>query len=149
MSDLKSQILDDVKTAMKAKDKERLGVLRMLTAAIKQREIDERIELNETDVITVIEKMIKQRKDSAAQYQAAGRDELAEKESFEIGILDKYLPEQLPPEEIEQIVAKTIKSVEAKGMQDMGKIMAALKPALQGRADMAIVSQKVKALLNN
>lgn len=149
MSDLKSQILDDVKTAMKAKDKERLGVLRMLTAAIKQREVDERIELNETDVTAVIEKMIKQRKDSASQYQAAGRDELAEKESFEISILSTYLPEQLPPEEVEKIVAKTIQSVGATGMQDMGKIMAELKPALQGRADMAIVSQKVKALLNN
>jgi len=148
MSDLKSQILDDVKAAMKAKDKDLLGVLRMLTAAIKQREVDERIELNDTDVTTVIEKMIKQRKDSVSQYQAAGRDELAEKESFEISVLTKYLPEPLSADEVEKIVADTIKSIGANGMQDMGKVMAALKEPLQGRADMSVVSQKVKTLLN-
>jgi uncharacterized protein YqeY len=147
MSNLSTRINDDVKVAMKAKDKPRLGVLRLITAAIKQREVDERITLDDDQVLTVLEKMIKQRKDSIAQYEKAGRDELAQQEAFEIGIIQAYLPEQLSDAEIDALIAEAISSSGAASMKDMGKVMGLLKPKLAGRADMGAVSGKIKARL--
>jgi uncharacterized protein YqeY len=147
MSDLSTRITDDVKAAMKAKDKPRLGVLRLITAAIKQREVDERITLDDDQVLAVLEKMIKQRKDSIAQFEKAGRDELAQQEAFEIGIIQDYLPEQLSDAEIDALIAEAISSSGAASMKDMGKVMGMLKPKLAGRADMGAVSGKIKAQL--
>ena len=147
MSDLSNRITDDVKVAMKAKDKPRLGVLRLITAAIKQREVDERITLDDDQVLAVLEKMIKQRKDSIAQYEKAGRDELAQQEAFEIGIIQDYLPEQLSDDEIDALITEAISSSGAASMKDMGKVMGMLKPKLAGRADMGAVSGKIKAKL--
>ena len=147
MSDLSTRINDDVKVAMKAKDKPRLNVLRLITAAIKQREVDERTSLDDTQVLAVLEKMVKQRKDSIAQYEKAGRDELAQQEAFEIGIIQDYLPEQLSDAEIEALIAEAISSCGAASMKDMGKVMGILKPTLAGRADMGAVSAKIKAKL--
>ena len=147
MSNLSARIHDDVKVAMKAKDKPRLGVLRLITAAIKQREVDERITLDDDQVLAVLEKMIKQRKDSIAQYEKAGRDELAKQEAFEIGIIQDYLPEQLSDAEIDTLIAEAISSSGAASMKDMGKVMGMLKPKLAGRADMGAVSGKIKAKL--
>lgn len=147
MSDLSTRINDDVKVAMKAKDKPRLGVLRLITAAIKQREVDERISLNDAQVLAVLEKMVKQRKDSIAQYEKAGRDELAQQEAFEIGIIQAYLPEQLSDAEIDALITDAISSSGAASMKDMGKVMGMLKPKLAGRADMGAVSAKIKAQL--
>lgn len=147
MSSLTARINDDVKAAMKAKDKARLGVLRLITAAIKQREVDEQITLNDEQVLAVLEKMVKQRKDSIAQYEKAGRDELAQQEAFEIGIIQAYLPEQLSEAEIDALIAEAISSSGAESMKDMGKVMGMLKPKLAGRADMGAVSGKIKAKL--
>jgi uncharacterized protein YqeY len=147
MSSLTARINDDVKAAMKAKDKARLGVLRLITAAIKQREVDEQITLNDEQVLAVLEKMVKQRKDSIAQYEKAGRDELAQQEAFEIGIIQAYLPEQLSDAEIDALIAEAISSSGAESMKDMGKVMGMLKPKLAGRADMGAVSGKIKAKL--
>ena len=147
MSTLTARINDDVKATMKAKDKARLGVLRLITAAIKQREVDERIILNDEQVLAVLEKMIKQRKDSIAQYEKAGRDELAQQEAFEIGIIQAYLPEQLSDDEIDALITEAISSSGAENMKDMGKVMGLLKPKLAGRADMGAVSGKIKAKL--
>lgn len=141
---LKDTIQEDMKAAMRAQEKLRLGTIRMLMAAIKQREIDERITLDDAGVITVINKMIKQRRESAEQYKAANRTELAEKEEAEIKILQSYLPQQLSDEEIEQAVQQAIKETGASTMQDMGKVMGMLKEKLAGRADMSKVSGKVK-----
>ena len=132
---------------MKAKDKPRLGVLRLITAAIKQREVDEQITLNDEQVLAVLEKMIKQRKDSITQYEKAGRDELAQQEAFEIGIIQDYMPEQLSDDEINALIAEAISSSGAESMKDMGKVMGLLKPQLAGRADMGAVSAKIKAKL--
>jgi len=148
MSNLSTRINDDVKVAMKAKDKPRLGVLRLITAAIKQREVDERITLDDDQVLAVLEKMIKQRKDSIAQYEKAGRDELAQQEAFEIGIIQAYLPEQLSDAEIDGLIAEAISSSGAASMKDMGKVMGLLKPQLAGRADMGQVSQIIKKQLS-
>jgi uncharacterized protein YqeY len=147
MSPLTARINDDVKAAMKAKDKPRLGVLRLITAAIKQREVDEQITLNDEQVLAVLEKMIKQRKDSITQYEKAGRDELAQQEAFEIGIIQDYMPEQLSDDEIDALIAEAISSSGAESMKDMGKVMGLLKPQLAGRADMGAVSAKIKAKL--
>ena len=147
MSPLTARINDDVKAAMKAKDKPRLGVLRLITAAIKQREVDEQITLNDEQVLAVLEKMIKQRKDSITQYEKAGRDELAQQEAFEIGIIQDYMPEQLSDTEIDALIAEAISSSGAESMKDMGKVMGLLKPKLAGRADMGAVSAKIKAQL--
>lgn len=149
MSNLSTRINDDVKVAMKAKDKPRLGVLRLITAAIKQREVDERITLDDDQVLAVLEKMIKQRKDSIEQYEKAGRDELAQQEAFEIGIIQEYLPEQLSDAEIDALIAEAISSSGAASMKDMGKVMGMLKPKLAGRADMGQVSQKIKQRLSD
>jgi len=147
MSPLTARINDDVKAAMKAKDKARLGVLRLITAAIKQREVDERITLNDEQVLAVLEKMVKQRKDSIDQYEKAGRDELAQQEAFEIGIIQEYMPEQLSDAEIDALISEAIRSSGAESMKDMGKVMGLLKPKLAGRADMGAVSGKIKAKL--
>jgi uncharacterized protein YqeY len=144
---LKSRITDDVKTAMKARAAQRLGALRLLTAAIKQREVDERIDLNDAQVVGVLEKMIKQRRDSIAQYEKGGREDLAAQERFEIGVLEAYLPQQATDAEIDAIVAAAIAATGAKGAADMGKVMGQVKTALAGRADMGGVSARVKARL--
>ena len=144
---LKARITEDMKTAMKAKDSARLAATRLLLAAIKQREVDERIELDDAAVTAVIEKLVKQRKDSVAQYLAASRQELADAEQFEIGVLSAYLPEKMGSDEIAAAVAAAVAETGAKGPADMGKLMGALKPRLAGKADMAEVSRLVKAAL--
>ncbi len=146
---LKDQITADMKDAMRARESERLGVIRLLQAAIKQREVDERIELDDTAVLAVIEKMIKQRRESIQQYTAAGRHELADQEAAEIAILEPYLPEQLGADEIAEAVKAAIGETGAADMKDMGKVMAVLKPKLQGKADMGQVSAQVKAQLSS
>ncbi|MEX2515385.1 MAG: GatB/YqeY domain-containing protein [Gammaproteobacteria bacterium] len=143
----KQRIYDDVKTAMREKDKLRLGTLRLITAAIKQREVDERIELDDTAVLAVLDKMAKQYRDSIEQYRAAGRDDLVQKEVAELNIVTEYLPEALNDTELDALIKTAIEETGAGSMADMGKIMAILKPKLQGRADMAAVSAKVKTLL--
>lgn len=147
-SELKSRINDDMKAAMRAKEKDRLGVIRLIMAAIKQREVDERIELDDTQVLAVLDKMVKQRRDSIDQYTNAGRDELAAKEQAEVEIIQQYLPAELSDGELDQLIQECVSEVGASGMQDMGKVMAALKPKVQGRADMGKVSQKVKAAVS-
>ena len=147
MSELKNRINEDVKSAMRSKDKERLGTLRLITAAIKQREVDERIEMDDAAVLAVLDKMVKQRKDSIDQFTQAGRTELADKEQAEIVIIQEFLPAQLSDAEIDQLIAEAIKASGASTMQDMGKVMGQLKPKLQGRADMGAVSGKIKAKL--
>jgi len=144
---LRERITEDMKTAMRAKDSERLSALRLLLAAIKQREVDERIELTDTDVVGVIDKMLKQRRDSISQFEAGNRQDLADKEKFEVQVLSSYMPQGLSLEEIEQAVVEAIASTGAKSPQDMGKVMAVLKPRLAGRADMAKVSALVKSKL--
>ena len=143
---LKAKITDDMKTAMRAKDASRLSAIRLLLAAMKQREVDERIELTDADILAIIEKMLKQRRDSVTQYEAGKRQDLADGEKFEIGVLSGYMPQQLSEAEI---AAEVAAAAGAKGMQDMGKVMAALKPKLAGRADMAKVSALVKAKLSS
>ena len=150
MSDqLKSRLNDDVKAAMRAKEKERLGVLRLVTAAIKQREVDERIELDDAQVLAVLDKMVKQRRDSISQYEGAGRQDLADKEKFELELIQQYLPAALEPAELEQMVKDAIAASGAESIKDMGKVMAQLKPQVQGRADMGQVSQQVKQALSS
>ena len=150
MSDsaLKIRITDDMKTAMRAKDKERLGVIRLILAAIKQQEVDTRISLDDTAVLAVLDKMLKQRRDSISQFQNAGRDDLAQKEQFEVEVVQQYMPASLSDAELEQLIKDAIAASGAESMKDMGKIMNELRPKVQGRADMAQVSQKVKALLS-
>lgn len=151
MSDtsLKLRINDDVKTAMRSKDKERLATLRLITAAIKQKEVDERIELNDEQVISVLEKMIKQRKDSIEQFEKAGRTELADKEKAELAIIDEYMPAQLSEAEINAAIDAAIAETGASEMKEMGKVMAVLKPKLAGQADMSQVSALVKQKLGS
>jgi hypothetical protein len=144
---LKERITEDMKNAMRAKDTARLSAVRLLLAAIKQREVDERIQLSDSDVVAVIDKMLKQRRDSISQYEAANRQDLADAEKFEVGVLQGYMPQALSQAEIEAAVAKAITDTGAKGPQDMGKIMAALRPVVAGRANMAEVSVLVKAKL--
>ncbi len=144
---LKQQITEDMKAAMRARDAARLGAIRLLLAAIKQREVDERIELSDTDVVAIIEKMNKQRRDSISQYEAAGRQDLADVEKFEMSVLANYMPQQLSDAEITKAVAEAITATAAAGAQDMGKVMGVLKPKLAGRADMGKVSALIKAQL--
>lgn len=150
MSDtsLKLRITDDVKTAMRNKDRDRLATLRLITAAIKQKEVDERIELNDEQVISVLEKMIKQRKDSIEQYEKAGRTELADKEKAELAIIDEYMPAQLSEAEISAAIDAAIAETGASEMKEMGKVMGVLKPKLAGQADMGKVSQIIKKRLS-
>jgi len=144
---LKASIGEDMKVAMKAKDAQRLSAIRLLLAAIKQREVDERKELSDAEVVAVIEKMIKQRRDSIAQFQAANRKDLVDQETFELNLLSGYLPKQLTDAEIEREVSAAIAQTGAKGAADMGKVMGALKGKLAGRADMGKVSFLVKSKL--
>jgi uncharacterized protein YqeY len=148
MSELKNKINEDMKTAMRAKDKERLGIIRLILAAIKQQEVDTRTSLDDTAVLAVLDKMVKQRRDSISQYQSAERDDLAQKEQFEVDVIQEYLPEALSDEELERLIKEAITASGAQSMKDMGKLMNELRPKVQGRADMGQVSQKVKALLS-
>lgn len=132
---------------MRAQERDRLAVLRMITAAIKQREVDERIELDDSQVLAVLEKMCKQRRESLEQFQAAGRDDLAHKEGYELGVLQEYMPEPLDPAELDAMIAQTIEEQGAEGMRDMGPVMNALRDKVQGRADMKTVSQAVREQL--
>lgn len=144
---LKSRIQDDMKTAMKAGDKTRLGVIRLMLAAIKQREIDERIELDEAQTLAVLDKMVKQRRDSITQYENAKREDLAEVERFEVEVIQSYLPAALSEAEIAALVEDAITASGAAAMSDMGKVMNVLRPQIQGRADMGAVSALVKQRL--
>jgi uncharacterized protein len=144
---LRLQINEDMKTAMRAKDTARLAAIRLLLAAIKQREVDERIELTDADVLAVIDKMMKQRRDSFSQFEAAGRKDLADIEQFEMSVLLGYLPQQLSAVEIDTAIVQAISASGAASAQDMGKVMAILKPQLAGRADIGKVSAQVKAQL--
>lgn len=144
---LSQRIREDMKTAMKAGEKRRLGVIRLVLAAIKQREVDERIELDDTQTLAVLDKMVKQRRDSIEQFEKAGRNELAEQESFEIGVLQGYMPEALGEAEIDAMIAEAIAGTGAVSLRDMGKVMGQLKPKIQGRADMGAVSALVKQRL--
>jgi uncharacterized protein YqeY len=144
---LKTKLTDDMKTAMKSGDKERLGVIRLINAAIKQREVDERILLDDAQVLSVLEKALKQRRDSVSQFQAAGRTDLVTKETFEIGVIQGYLPAQLSAAEVDQAIATAIAEAGATGPKDMGKVMGLVKPKVAGRADMGKLSELVKAKL--
>ncbi|MEJ2384204.1 MAG: GatB/YqeY domain-containing protein [Xanthomonadales bacterium] len=141
---LKSRIQDDVKNAMRAHQRERLAVLRLVTAAIKQKEVDERIELDDAQVLAVLDKMVKQRRESLEQYRAAGRDDLADQEAFELELIQTYLPEPLGDAELAGLISDAIAEVGAGSIRDMGAVMNALRPQVQGRADMKAVSQAVK-----
>lgn len=147
MSVLKDRITEDMKNALRAKDTARLGAIRLLLAAMKQREVDERIELTDADIVAIIDKMQKQRRDSITQYEKGGRQDLADAEKFEMTVLQAYMPAALSQDEIAAAVAEAIAATGAAGPQDMGKVMAVLKPKLAGKADMSAVSQLVKAKL--
>lgn len=144
---LKQQISEDMKTAMRAKDTARLSAIRLLLAALKQREVDERIELADADVLAIIDKMMKQRRDSFSQFEAAGRHDLADIEKFEMSVLLGYMPQQMNAAEIDTAIEQAISASGAASAQDMGKVMAILKPQLAGRADIGKVSAQVKAQL--
>ena len=146
-STLKARITEDMKTAMKARETERLSAIRLLLSAVKQREVDERKDLTDADVAAVIEKMLKQRRDSITQFEAAGRTDLADKEKFEVGVLSAYMPQQLGDAEIQAEVDAAVAASGAKGPADMGKVMGVLKGKLAGRADMGKLSALVKAKL--
>jgi uncharacterized protein YqeY len=142
---LKDRVQDDMKAAMRAKDKQRLGAIRLILAAIKQREVDERIDLDEAQTLTVLEKMLKQRRESLAQYQSAGREDLAAQEAFEIELIQAYLPTPLSEAELDTLIVHAIAATGAQSVRDMGKVMAAIKDQARGRADLAVVSARVKA----
>ena len=144
---LKDRILQDVKDAMRAKDKPRLATLRLITAAIKQQEVDERIELNDAQVLALLDKMCKQRRESISQFEKASRDDLIAQEASELELIQTYLPEQLSDDEIAALIEETMAATGAASLKDMGKVMGQLKPKLQGRADMGAVSAMIKAKL--
>jgi hypothetical protein len=144
---LKERITEDMKTAMRAAQKERLGTVRMILAGIKQREVDERVSLDDSQVLAVIDKMVKQRKESIAQFETGGRADLVAKEKAEIALLQEYLPTQLSPAEIETLISAAIAKTGAASIKDMGKVMGALKSELAGRADMGAVSARIKQKL--
>ena len=145
---LKERVTEDMKAAMRAKDSERLGTIRMITAAIKQREVDERITLDDTQVLSVIEKMIKTRKESIVQFKSGGRDDLVARETKEVELLQGYLPSQLSDGEVDALIAEAIAQAGATSIKEMGKAMALLKQKAQGRTDMAAASAKLKAKLS-
>ena len=147
MSELKASLKAAMKDAMRSKDKERLSTIRLIQADIKRIEVDERTELDDARLLTVLDKMLKQRRDSIAQYESAGRQELADKESAEIAVIQSFLPEPLSNDEITQLIDNAIKETGASSMQDMGKLMGLIKPQIQGRADAAEVSRAVKTKL--
>ena len=144
---LKAKITDDMKAAMRAKDAPRLSSIRLLLSAMKQKEVDERVELSDADIVTIIDKMLKQRRESIAQYEKGGRQDLADIEKFEIGVLQAYMPQALSDAEVDAEIAAAMQATGAKAMADMGKVMAVLKPRLAGKADMAKVSALIKAKL--
>ena len=144
---LKERITDDMKTAMRAKDSERLGTIRLLQSAMKQKEVDERIELDDTAIVAIVDKMIKQRKDSIAAFEQAARQDLVDKEKAELAVLSAYLPERLSAQELNDAVQAIVKELGASGPGDMGKVMGAVKTRLAGKADMGAVSAAVKAAL--
>ena len=146
-SELQTRINDALKTAMRAREKARVAVLRLVTAEFKRIEVDERIELDDARVLAVLDKMVKQRRDSEQQYRDAGRAELADQERLEIDVIQEFLPQPLSDAELDQLVADAIAQSGAEGMKDMGKVMGILKPQVQGRADMADVSKRLKARL--
>ncbi|GGF99404.1 MULTISPECIES: GatB/YqeY domain-containing protein [Cysteiniphilum] len=148
MSEIRARLVEDMKTSMKNKDKNRLSTIRMALAAFKQKEVDERVEVTEDDVISILTKMIKQRKDSAEQFKRAGREELAQKELDEIEILQVYLPKPLSEDEIIEIIQRAILEVGASSVKDMGKIMSVIKAELNGRADMGKVGSMIKSQLS-
>ncbi|MBV8380693.1 MAG: GatB/YqeY domain-containing protein [Paucibacter sp.] len=145
---LKERITEDMKAAMRAKDAERLGTIRMLLAAVKQKEVDERVEVDDVALVGIVDKLIKQRKDSISQFSAAGRQDLVDKETAELKVLELYLPARLSAEEIDAAVAKIVADLGAKGPSDMGKVMGAVKGQLAGKADMGLVSAAVKKALS-
>jgi uncharacterized protein YqeY len=145
---LKERITEDMKTAMRAADKERLGTVRLLLAAIKQREVDERITLDDVQVLAVIEKMIKQRREAIVQFESGGRGDLVAKENAEIGVLQGYLPAQLTPAEIDALITEAIAATGAASIKDMGKVMGFVRPKAQGRADMGALSARIKQKLS-
>ncbi len=145
---LKAQLTADMKASMKGGDKKRLGVIRLVLAAIKQIEVDERIELDNDRILAVLDKMVKQRRESISQFKEAGRDDLWKQEEYEVTVLQDFLPEALSDTEIDQLIAKAVSDTGASSIKDMGKVMGILKPQMQGRADMGAVSSKIKAQLN-
>ncbi|ADE13256.1 conserved hypothetical protein [Nitrosococcus halophilus Nc 4] len=147
MGSLKARLQEEVKAAMRAKDKARLGVLRMIMATLKQFEVDTRESLEDAQIIALLDKMMKQRREALEQYEAAGREDLAEKERFELDVIQSYMPTPLSEAEIEQLIKEAIAQSQAVTIKDMGKVMGILKPRIQGRADMAVVSAKVKSQL--
>jgi hypothetical protein len=147
-SAIQSTIKDEMKLAMKAREKQRLGVIRLIQSEFKRIEVDERIELDDARVLAVLDKMIKQRRDSVKQYEAADRQELADQETFEISVISEFLPQALTPEEISELIEDALDQVETTGMKAMGEVMAILKPKLQGRADIGKISSLLKAKLN-
>ena len=147
MSALKEQLVNDMKTAMREKDSARLDVIRLLRAAIQRKEVDDRVELGDDDVLAVIQKQIKQATDSITQFTQGGRDDLADKEKFGLEIMQQYLPEQLSAEELQTLVAEAISTTGAESIKDMGKVIGMLKPKVQGRADMGQLSQMIKSAL--
>jgi uncharacterized protein YqeY len=146
---LKARIQDDVKNAMRSHERDRLGALRLVTAAIKQKEVDERIELSDEQVLAVLDKMVKQRRESLEQYEKAGRADLAEKEQFELDLIQTYLPEPMDAGELAALIRTTIEELGASSIRDMGQVMNTLRGQVQGRADMKAVSQAVKDQLNS
>ena len=148
MSDLKKQIQDAAISAMKAGEKKRLATIRLMTSSIKQIEIDERIELDDQRIIVILDKMVKQRRESISQFKTAGRDDLVMQENFEIDIIQEFLPQALGEEEVDKIVSQAIKQTGANSIKDMGKVMGLVKPQIVGRADMGEVSGRIKTLLS-
>lgn len=146
---LKARITDDMKAAMRAKDSERLGTIRMLLAAVKQKEVDERVEVDDTQLVGIVDKLIKQRKDAIEQFRTAGRQDLVDKETAEVAVLEVYLPERLSASALEAAVAAIVTELGAKGPADMGKVMAAVKSRLAGQADMGLASATVKKALSS
>jgi uncharacterized protein len=144
---IKERIHSEIKDAMRAQDKQQLGTLRLITAAIKQIEVDERVDVDDARLLVILDKMVKQRKESIHQYQAAGRNDLVEIENYELDIIRRYLPTPLSDDEVKALVAEAIQATQADKMADMGKVMAHLKPQLQGRADMSTVSALIKERL--
>lgn len=147
MSELKARLQSDMKSAMKAGEKERLGVIRLMMAAVKQREVDDRVELGDEEIVGVLDRMVKQRRESIAQYDAAGRSDLSAVEKTEIEVIQTYLPQQLTASEIDALINSAIAETGASGIGGMGKVMAVIKAPMQGRADMTVVSARVKSLL--
>ena len=148
MSELKQRLTNEMKDAMRAKDKDRLGTIRLILAELKRIEVDERIDVDDARVLSVLDKMSKQRRDSIAQFEAAGREDLAASETFELEVISTFLPAAMSDEEIEQLIADAIAQTGASSMADMGKVMNLIKPKAQGRADMGEISKRIKATLN-